>query len=409
MRPVERPVRPRSELRSAPSPLVTGLALAAAALGLAIMIVCQALPAFSDSRATLAQDWSQLTKPLSRADRSELEGRARGVLRRHPLEAGAVSLLASLRLIEGNTREADLLFRAAWKLDHRDAPTDLWLFKNALDERRFPEAFLHADAILRREPKIRERLFPALLAALDDPAAMGPFVERLRLGPGWRQPFFATSFTGPGQQRAAAVLWAIKDSGGAITKAEVEAYLSALVAARRFEEAFLALILSLPSGEMSAAGGIFDGGFTGADTFAPFGWRLESGSGGSAAIEATGPKDNSLRVDLFNPTPQTLVLQLLVLPPGTYELALRGRASSDEAAGALEWSVFCADTHQVLGTLPVAIQGDDWQALKTSFTIAPSGCSGQMLKLSSRAHDASGRTSLWFDDLVVTRVEPSRP
>lgn len=409
MRPVERPEQRRPDVRSASTPLATAVVVTAAALALGIMVLSQAFPAFSGARETLRQDRGRLTKALSRSERLELEERARGVLRRHPLEAGAVSLLANLRRIEGNTREADLLFRAAWKLSRRDAPTDLWLFEQAMGDRRFPEAFLHADALLRREPKVRERLFPTLLMALDDPAAMGPLVERLRLGPGWRQPFFATSFSSPGLQRAAAVLWAIKDSGGAITKAEVEAYLSALVAARRFEEAFLARILFLPSGELPAAAGIFDGGFTGAETFAPFGWRLESGSGGSVAIEASGPKDSMLRVDLFDPTPQTLAHQLLVLPPGRYQLTLRGRSSSNEAAGALEWSVSCADTHQVLATLPVAIRGDAWQTLRTSFTVAPPGCSGQTLRLSSGVYGASGRTSLWFDDLAVIRLEPSRP
>lgn len=409
MRPVERPEQRRSDLRSARASLTTALAVTVAGVALGIMVLCQLLPAFSSAREALRQDRGRLTKVLSPAERSELEGRARGILRRHPLEAGAVSLLGNLRRIEGNTREADLLFRAAWKLNHRDAPADLWLLERAMGNRRFPEAFLHADALLRRESKVRERLFPTLLMALDDPAATGPLVERLRLGPAWRRPFFATSFTSPGQQRAAALLWAIKDSGGAITKDEVEAYLSALVAARRYEEAFLARILFLPSGELPAAAGVFDGGFTGAGTFAPFGWRLESGSGGSVAIETSGPKDGSLRIDLFDPTPQTLALQLLVLPPGSYQLTLRGRSSSNETAGALAWSVFCAETQQVLVTLPVAIRGDDWQTLKTSFTVAPSGCSGQLLKLSSGAYGASGRTSLWFDDLAVIRLEPSRP
>jgi len=160
---------------------------------------------------------------------------------------------------------------------------------------------------------------------------------------------------------------------------------------------------------LPAAAGIFDGGFTGAETFAPFGWRLESGSGGSVAIEASGPKDSMLRVDLFDPTPQTLAHQLLVLPPGRYQLTLRARSSSNEAAGALEWSVSCADTHQVLATLPVAIRGDAWQTLRASFTVAPPGCSGQTLRLSSGVYGASGRTSLWFDDLAVIRLEPSRP
>lgn len=409
MRPVERPEGPRSELRSRPVSFPMGLALMAASLVLGVMILSQALPIFSGAREALREDWRLLQKPLSRSERSAIEARARDFLRRHPLEAGAVSLLANLRLIEGNTREADLLFRAAWKLDHRDSPTDLWLFKQAMDERRYSEAFLHADALLRREPAIRERLFPALLAALDDPAAMGPLVERLRREPGWRRPFFATSFTGPGQQRAAAVLWAIKDSGGSITKDEVESYLSALVAARRYDEAFLALVLSLPSGELSTAGGVFDGGFTGAETFAPFGWRLESGPGGSVAVESTGPKDNSLRIDLFDPAPQTLALQLLVLPPETYQLKFRGRSSSNEAAGALEWSVFCAETQEVLGRAPVAIRGDGWQTFSTQFTVAPSGCGGQMLKLSAGAYNVSGATTHWFDDVTVTRVEPSRP
>lgn len=384
------------------------LGATAGALALAAMVLCQAFPGPADRDGVLEQDLSSLAKPLARSEREAIVARARAVLRRSPLKASAVSLIGHVRRVEGRTRDANLLFSAAWKLSHREASADLWLFEKGMAERRYPEAFLHADALLRREPTLRMSIFPLLLASIGDPTAISPLVERLSLNPDWRRPFFATAFEGPDGQRAATLLWALKDAGDPAMKVEVEAYLSALVAGKRYEQALLAWMLFLPSAELQKVGGIFDGDFSDRSTFVPFGWQLESGGGGTVGVESSDGGGGALAVELFGQPAPNLARQLLVLPPGRHRFTLRTRSTASGTGSPLAWTVSCAEDGRPLARLDILAGDESWRTLSVLVDVPQSGCAGQLLKL---AADGPDRTisRLWFDDLTISPLESSRP
>lgn len=388
--------------------LPLALAIAAAVAVLGLMVLGQARLDPLEVRRGLERDMARFVKPAGQADRQAVEARARTVLRQFPLESRAVSLLAVSHRSEGRLQEADQLFKAAWALSHRNSEADLWLFERAMSAGQFADGFLHADSLLRRERAVRELLYPALLGALNDPKAMEPLVDRLRRKPEWRPSFFALGFAGPAPQRAAAILWALQDSGSPATKDEVEAYLNSLVARKLYEEAYIGWTLFLPGAELAKITGVYDGGFTGLETFAPFGWRIESGQGGGAAVELAGPGDGgALKVVRFGGTTQFFARQLLVLAPGAYRITVRARAEGETSPDVLEWALFCAEDDKVLARTPVRARPGVWSNLTLSFVVPPSGCSGQVLKLLGAAPGSAAEPGVWFDDLVLSQSRSS--
>jgi len=370
------------------------------------MILNQARFRPSEVRHGLERDLVRFAMPVSKADQEAIEARARGALRRFPLESRAVSLLAASRRYNGQLRDADQLYSAAWALSHRNSEADLWLFGRAMSSGRFADGFLHADSLLRREREVRELMYPTLLGALDDPKAIEPLVDRLRNKPGWRSSFFARGFVGPEPQRAAAILWALQASGSPVSKDEVEAYLSSLVALKLYEEAYVGWTLFLPGAELAKITGVYDGGFSGHETFAPFGWRIESGQGGGATVELVGPGDGgALKVVRFGEATQFFARQLLVLAPGAYQITVRTRADAEASTGALEWVLFCAEDDAILARTPVRARPGVWSGLTLSFRVPPRGCSGQVLKLLGASPGSPAEPGVWFDDLALTQSE----
>ncbi|MDP1737501.1 MAG: hypothetical protein Q8L23_08675 [Caulobacter sp.] len=384
--------------------LLLALTIAVTTVALGLMVLDQARLSPAEIRHGLERDLTRFAKPVSKADQEAVEARARVALRQFPLESQAVSLLAVSRQSKGRLRDADQLFSAAWALSHRNSEADLWLFQRAMSSGRFADGFLHADSLLRRERGVRELMYPTLLGALNDPKAMEPLVDRLRNKPGWRSSFFALGFAGPAPQRAAAILWALQDSGSPASKDEVEAYLNSLVARKLYEEAYVGWTLFLPGAELAKITGVHDGGFSGLETFAPFGWRIESGQGGGATVELEGPGDGgALKVVRFGGTTQFFARQLLVLAPGAYQITVRTRADGEASPGVLEWALFCAEDDSVLARTPVRARPGAWSGLALSFRVPPQGCSGQVLKLLGASPGSAAEPSIWFDDLALTQ------
>lgn len=388
--------------------LPLALAIAAATVALGLMVLDQARLNPAEVRRGLERDLARFVKPVSRADQEAVQTHARAALRQFPLESHAVSLLAVSRRSEGRLQEADQLFNAAWALSHRNSEADLWLFERAMSAGRFADGFLHADSLLRRERAVRELLYPALLGSLNDPKAMEPLVDRLRRKPEWRPSFFALGFTGPAPQRAAAILWELQDSGSPATKDEVEAYLNSLVARNLYEEAYIGWTLFLPAADLAKITGVYDGGFSGLETFEPFGWRIESGPGGGATVELLGPGDDgALKVVRFGGMTQFFARQLLVLSPGTYQITVRTRAEGEASPGVLEWALFCAEDDKVLARTPVRARLGIWSGLSLSFVVPPQGCSGQVLKLLGASPGSAAEPGVWFDDLALSQSGPN--
>lgn len=412
MRPLERFERESPRLQRRPRWMSDAVMAAAAAIVLVGAMLFQLAPdRTGTSGSQLDADWASLAGGrIGPDEQAAIAVRAQAALRRFPLKANALSLLASLRQAQGRESEADKLFRATATLSHREVQADLWLFQRAMTRRRYAEAFQHADALLRREPGVRAALFPPILDSTRDPLALTALLERLAYRPDWRRPFFSMGFQGPRPQRMATIFWALQDAGSTASKDEVEAYLASLVARGRYEEAYVGWTLFIPGAQLTRINGVFDGGFSGQQTFAPFGWRIETNEAGAAAIgPGEGDGESVLQVTRFGAQTQFFARQLLVLAPGGYEVSVRGRAWGAPSDGTLEWSVRCAEDGPILASAPVSLPAGPWRTMTLRFTIPASGCPGQVLKLAGLKPGSPAEPQVWFDDVTLSQTAAAVP
>ncbi|MEJ0067090.1 MAG: hypothetical protein WDM85_18155 [Caulobacteraceae bacterium] len=117
---------------------------------------------------------------------------ARRALEEAPLQVAALSALGVALDEAGQADRAETVMTFAGSRGWRDALAQYWLFGHRLQERRYPEAFARADALLRRADQFRPQLLAVLTAVADtEPAALPALADRLKAAPDWRPAFLA--------------------------------------------------------------------------------------------------------------------------------------------------------------------------------------------------------------------------
>jgi tetratricopeptide (TPR) repeat protein len=385
--------------------------LLAIGAGLSVAIVMQALPGLGvgrpDPAVQVRQAAAQMNWP-SPQDQASAQATAREALSRSPMEAQAVSLLAQGLIQAGRRAEAERMFRAATALSHRNTTADLWLFDQAMRAQDYEEAFNRADAVLRRDDQAYLPLFDAMYSAARDPAALKPLAARLALAPPWRVVFFARLFT---PNTAPAFVYplfdAMREAGSPPTHGELEGYLRVLAREEKYEQAYLVWLLSMQTETLESLDYVYDGEFDGRPATAPFGWKLGGGAGGGAVLEDAPGGGRALMVNSDGYTAGTYAQQLLVLPPGQYQLVGAMQAPANAAAGELGWSVACVSaTPEVLAQAP-ARPTDGWRRFSAAFTVPAGGCKAQMLTLKSHPGERRTTMAVWYDKLAVQPVRGS--
>ena len=145
---------------------------------------------------------------------------------------------------------------------------------------------------------------------------------------------------------------------------------------------------SLRPGEL-----IHDLAFSDARTPPPFNWQLTSSTVGLAERQ----KGGRLHVLFYGDEDGTLASQLLLLPPGAYNISMRllgdpGRAHS------LTWSIWCDKAPQPLSSITLDVAATrGWQ-----FNV-PAGCQAQWLRLSGVSADMAQQVDLAIAGLSVAR------
>ncbi|HEX6860396.1 MAG TPA: hypothetical protein VF138_09410 [Caulobacteraceae bacterium] len=373
------------------------------ALGLAILLQGASAmgfwrpdPAIQTERAAGLLLWAQTP-----VDAEPAVALARQALQRAPLLTRAADVIAGAYFLDGKTGQAAALYSAAAAANHRDAAASTWLFQRALSAGRYDEAFTLADATLRRDADAARPLMGSLYTtAAAEPAALQALAKRLALSPPWRPLFFDDLFAGRGSPAIIYPLFdAMRASGSPPTTHEVQGYVTLLTRAGRYEQAYIAWLLSLGPAGVQRLRYIYDGGFEEAPTIDPFGWTLGGGAGGGAAIEDAPGGGHGLLVSWDGYAASTFARQQLLLPPGRYRFAGRMLAPDNAAVGGLKWTLTCLPSAKVLD-MTVTGTGGDWRKFSQSFEV-PAGCETQRLTLASAGGERRTTLAIWFDDLAV--------
>lgn len=342
--------------------------------------------------------WLRLQASQDARDLPVLAQDAREILTRQPLSAQAAGLLAVVAARQGATAKADELMQASFDLNHRDLAVNGWLFDKAIQARRYPDAFTHADIMLRRTVEMDERLFPILMAAATDPAAIRPLAERMKAQTRWRTALiFALADDERTTQVVPALFTDIQGQGGRIQPAELSRLLVRLTEKGRFDQAYLNWLLFNPIEDLTKLRYVYDGDFEGWPEVVPFSWQY----GGNADIDAMEDRPGTaLRVSYDGVSATVLPRQLIMLTPGEYVLSMEYLNRSEEAGRRLVWTVACPSAPSTVATLEVPFSGGGWKRLETRFQ-TPADCPAQQLSLAPIRGDRRALVEVWFDKVLI--------
>lgn len=362
---------------------VMGAAVGAVAVWLAWQIVAQ--PIAERAPPSIALRIAP-TSPsvLSRAADAELKaGRAENAaalseaaLKTAPFTLRSLRVLAEVYESRGDLARADQLMTLAGNWSLRETEAHAWLMENRLRRGDYASSFAHAETLLRRRAEIGDQVMTFFKAAyVHDPRARAPIVALVAKKPIWR-PRLVDSFVLDAEGLGALLSMAqpLESLNAPFTDAELTviynhaAVQESVATIRGFRVA---------TGRPRNAVGVVDGGFTGRGGLGPLGWRLNSQGGSIAAFEGDGDAGHLL-VDFDGQATAPLAEQLLLLPPGAYDLSYD--MPGDRTEVPLTWIVTCFENGAVLfNESQNGLFATDGSSLARF--VVPGGCEAQWLRL----------------------------
>ncbi len=342
---------------------------------------------------------------------AEASGYAQEALRVAPLHVRALRVLALEADKAGGATHARMLMVIADRWSRRDTASQLWLFQQAMMEGDWPNASLHADALLRRHWRLANVLYPAMASALRDPAAVAPFVERLNEVPDWRHSFLsALSWHAPDPTIPARLFLALAASSIPPTDEDSSNLVSRYVAQGDYAGARALWLRLLPRAAAHAASPLlYNGDFRPLPGAAPFNWRLIQTDGATAEILPAA--DGAPALHVLGPAAKDAAAadQLITLPPGTYRLTGRVLIEPGLSGDLFAWRISCvaqpatpiAEARQVGGP-------GGWRPFAVDFQVAP-GCQAQWLRLFGLAHTGFQPAEAWYRGLSLQALASPPP
>jgi tetratricopeptide (TPR) repeat protein len=347
-------------------------------------------------------------RQMSTEELSSAQALARRALLSDPLDSRALSLLGLMAERNSDLARAEALMSLAAARSWRNPAAHVWLLAQAIRAGKFEEALVHADGLLRVNPRYAATIFPILALFGLEPRGLAALEGALAANPPWRRSFLGEAVVKGANDRLMTQLYQSLIRGSQPpTSLEMKPYLDRLIQMGRFAEAYEAWRATSSQGN-TAVRYPYNGNFEVPLDGSPFNWVFDFVSGTEIQITEAPDRDSShaLRVQ-FSGARAWLgrVGQLLMLSPGSYRLELAIKASALRTERGLVWQVSCAEsrlvlaeTHPMMGTTP-------WADLKVKFSVPSSGCSAQWLNLLIPARTASETEiegEVWFKNFRIT-------
>lgn len=349
-------------------------------------------------KAVIASRIANTNDNVSNADVARAEKLAREALAREPVNVEAVRSLGMLRARANRVDEADRLFAYSERLSRRDITTQLWMIERSVAKDDVTGALTHYDRALRTVPSSSDTLLPIMVSAADDPSIVPSLAKLLVPRPEYWG-FFLTLAIKDGHNSPALIEFGrslkldIRDQIDADYAARI---LGRLVSDKHYAEA-LAYYGELTRTRAAKIGLIRDGEFDQNGKLLPFDWSLHDDSDLSAAREVYASGDNRLSIRASGGRGGEVAQELLVLRPGTYEIA--GSAGNTGIGSLVQPMITlrCLDAGELLAA---PLPGSDGATVKFSFafTVPETGCGAQQLGIKTAA---AVDTNAWVDGLTI--------
>lgn len=346
---------------------------------------------------------SKSTQDPARQDR-----RARAAIRSAPLDARGYRLLAQRAEQGGRLDVAARLYSLAVARGPRDLQSAAWITERALMRADYSTAITHLDRMLRVEPELARKVFPAMVAIVGERSAHASLVATLRLDPPWRASFVLFMLQ---QSQDNSALFSFMERLRAVpdglSQAELSAWLDRLTRDQLWGAAYLTWVESLSTDASRQIGNVYNGSFEHEPSMSGFDWRLTAVPGARISRAQVTGADGALALRLAfedRRVPFQHVRQQLALAPGNYRLQGRVRLDDLRSDRGLVWSITCAEKGELLAETEPMSGRTSWRSFSVAFFVPVEGCGGQWITLRIPARIAAEQLIggvVWFDDLKI--------
>lgn len=329
---------------------------------------------------------------------------ARRALVASPLELRALRVLGIIADRTGDEAAAERLMTLAAGRSLRDPVAHVWLLERRVAERDWARALFHAD-VLMRKPMVGYDATPTMVAAAFDTQARPLLVERMKPRPRWRTTVLR-QVARASPPAAFELLMDLKEAGSPPADEEAAAVVARMVADGAVMNAFVAWTQLLPGSAVEGLGDIYDAGFEGRPGAAPFNWALATrGQAGAEIGPGPNGEGRALYVRFGANKTAALAQQLLLLPPGRYELTTRTWMEQPRRGEELRWVLTCHQGPR-LAELPSPDEALVWREASTPLVIPAQGCAVQRLALNAHPADIPGaQLRGWIDQVALRRLD----
>ena len=335
----------------------------------------------------------------------------------NPADARPLIAAAALAQREGDQARADALVTAAVRLMPSDPRIHkqaggYWASRGDLDQ-----AMGHWSRALDADPKMRDQLFPILLAVAEDARTRDALKPVATVPPSWWEDFFAEVAKRALDTDPVRLLFALRreSTQAPITEAERKTYVSRLKKDGMISEAYIEWVNGLDRAQRAQLGLIHDGGFELEPTSWGFDWHTRStptalvdrartyGIDGDKALHLLFDRHEKRFGDVYQP---------IFLDPGLYRLTGRVRTDSLDTQGGLKWTLRCLlPEAKDLGETERFLGSNEWRDFGLEFQV-PASCMLQEIRLASAGerpveHKISG--GAWFDRMAIRRLPAPDP
>lgn len=148
---------------------------------------------------------------------------------------------------------------------------------------------------------------------------------------------------------------------------------------------------------------VYDPDFRGLPGSTPFNWRFETSSDAVAEIAGGSP---GLYVVYYARQDAQLGEQLIMLPPGRYQLSFKAEGDAPGEDGQIAWTISCHPRGNVIGRVPIVGVGAAAKTIAGDFTV-PAGCAAQWLRLTGDFAEFPENQQATIRELRVTTAGQS--
>ena len=335
----------------------------------------------------------------------------------NPADARPLIAVAGLGQRQGDQTRADELVKSAVRLMPSDARVHkqaaaYWASRGDLDQ-----AMRDWSLALEAEPKMKDQLFPILLALAEDSRTQYAFKPFATAPPTWWESFYAEIAKRALDTEPVRLLFALRRQSTqvSITESERQSYVSRLAKDGMISEAYIEWVNGLVPAQRAQLGLLHDGGFELEPTNWGFDWHVRStptalvdrartyGIDGDKALHLLFDRQERRFGDVYQP---------LFLDPGSYRLTGRVRTDSLDTQGGLKWTLRCLMFEaRDLGESERFLGSNEWRDFGVEFEV-PNSCVLQEIRLVSageRPVEYKITGGAWFDRMAIRRVPAQEP